>query len=101
MMVMTLFKHTDVVSAEDFALVQLMEAFETSHKRHLVDGDDEELILSSDGANTAKMAQVASELPPEAGSKPAEGADSVSAQPDSDGLRLTFAFAAPTPAALF
>jgi hypothetical protein len=41
---MTLFNHTKFASAEDVALTKLFEAFETSHKRHLIDGDDEDLI---------------------------------------------------------
>src|ERR1700704_6539215 len=37
MTVMTLFDHTNIIEAEELALDNLLEAFETSRKRHLVD----------------------------------------------------------------
>src|SRR5215218_9813971 len=48
--VMTLFKHTGFKAAEKLALGQLLDAFEKSHKRHLIKAEDEDLILSDEGA---------------------------------------------------
>jgi hypothetical protein len=59
MMVMTLYKHTGFSAAETLALGKLFEAFETSHKRHLVDGSDEDLILSDDGAQLSAVCRSA------------------------------------------
>ncbi|MET4023162.1 hypothetical protein [Bradyrhizobium sp. S3.2.12] len=47
---MSLFKHGRIQQYEADALNQLFVAFETSRKRHLVDEDDEGLVLSGDGA---------------------------------------------------
>lgn len=52
---MTLFEHTCVKAYEQDALNRLFEAFETSRKRHLVDRDDEDLILSDDGADLSAV----------------------------------------------
>jgi hypothetical protein len=45
---MSLFTDTKIKEQEEFAEIELLSAFETSHKRHLVADDDEELIASSD-----------------------------------------------------
>ncbi|UGY28870.1 hypothetical protein HU675_0020020 [Bradyrhizobium septentrionale] len=45
---MSLFKETKIQEQEEFAEGDLLSAFETSHKRHRVDEDDEELVMSDD-----------------------------------------------------
>lgn len=53
--IMTLFKHTKIEEAEDFAHGRLLNAFETSHKRHLVDSNDEDLVSADDGAGLSAV----------------------------------------------
>jgi hypothetical protein len=56
---MTLFKHSRFSTYEKLALGKLFRAFETSHKRKLVNDDDEELILSDDGAGLNAVCRAA------------------------------------------
>ncbi|WP_342712894.1 hypothetical protein AAFG13_18220 [Bradyrhizobium sp. B124] len=54
-MVMTLFEHSGAAAAEQLATAELLEAFETSRKRHLIYADDEDLVLADDGANLSAV----------------------------------------------
>lgn len=53
--VMTLFEHSGAAAAEQLATAELLEAFETSRKRHLIYADDEDLVLADDGANLSAV----------------------------------------------
>ncbi|MFK4488500.1 hypothetical protein [Bradyrhizobium sp. USDA 336] len=52
---MSLFKHALIQQHEDDAVGELLIAFETSRKRHLVDEDDEDLVVSGDGASLSAV----------------------------------------------
>src|SRR4051794_12999723 len=57
--VMNLFDHTNFFELENSSLRKLLEAFETSHKRHLVCDDDVDLIFSDDGADLSAVCRSA------------------------------------------
>src|SRR5205814_8637210 len=48
MTAVSLFKDTRIKVQEAFAERELLHAFETSHRRHLVNDDDEDLVVSGD-----------------------------------------------------
>ncbi|WP_445220464.1 hypothetical protein ACKWRH_10600 [Bradyrhizobium sp. Pa8] len=52
---MNLFKHTEIVAAEEIACGKLLSAFEASPKRNLVNSGDEELVLDSAGAGLSAV----------------------------------------------
>lgn len=52
---MSLFEDTQIVAAEEIACGKLLTAFESSHKRHLVDSGDAELVLDDAGANLSAV----------------------------------------------
>ena len=56
---MTLFKDTAFKAVEKLALGKLLDAFETSRKRHLVNGNDEDLIVADDGAALSAVCHLA------------------------------------------
>ncbi|MBR0939246.1 hypothetical protein [Bradyrhizobium jicamae] len=56
---MTLFKHTGILAAEELATDELLKAFETSRKRHLIYSSDEDLVTANDGAQLSAVCQSA------------------------------------------
>lgn len=52
---MSLFEHTQIVAAEEIAVQKLLSSFEASHKRHLVNSGDEELVLDDAGADLSAV----------------------------------------------
>lgn len=52
---MPLFEDSGAYAAEQLATAELLEAFETSRKRHLIYADDEDLVLADDGANLSAV----------------------------------------------